>query len=439
MYTREKAQLIWREALEVLRDEFSKIVFDTWIKTLSPIDIQDNYLILQTENKYLKQTLERRYLNTIINTIQLVSTFDMQVKIVLDENSDLNDFTSEFFSQSNLNPKYVFETFVRGKSNELAYAAALSIAEKPEDTTYNPLFLYGGVGLGKTHLMHSIGNFIINKYPNARVLYVSTENFTNELINSILYKKNQEFREKYRDIDILLMDDIQFLYNKEGTQEEFFHTFNTLYSANKQIVISSDKPPKEIQNLEERLISRFECGLIVDITVPDFETRCAIIEKKAELEYIKMPREVKEFIAHHFVSNIRNLEGALNKVVAYSKLTKTPIDINLAEYALHDLINSEPKKNITIQDIQRVVCEYFKISYDDLISKKRDKNIAYPRQIAMYLARKLLNISLPKIGEQFGQRDHSTVIHACDKIFREIDLNEELRKILDELERLILR
>ena len=352
MYTREKAQLIWGEALEVLRDEFSKIVFDTWIKTLSPIDIQDNYLILQTENKYLKQTLERRYLNTIINTIQLVSTFDMQVKIVLDENSDLNDFTSEFFSQSNLNPKYVFETFVRGKSNELAYAAALSIAEKPEDTTYNPLFLYGGVGLGKTHLMHSIGNFIINKYPNARVLYVSTENFTNELINSILYKKNQEFREKYRDIDILLMDDIQFLYNKEGTQEEFFHTFNTLYSANKQIVISSDKPPKEIQNLEERLISRFECGLIVDITVPDFETRCAIIEKKAELEYIKMPREVTEFIAHHFVSNIRNLEGALNKVVAYSKLTKTPIDLNLDEYDLHDLINLETKKNLTIQDIQ---------------------------------------------------------------------------------------
>ena len=435
MYSYEKAKIIWDKTLIILEDEFTEVVFNTWIKTLVPIDIQDNCLILQTTQSFFKKTIEQRYLNTIINSIQLVSNFDMQAKIVLDQNSGINDFTNDFFSKSNLNPKYVFETFVRGKSNELAYAAALSIAENPQDTNYNPLFLYGGVGLGKTHLMHSIGNFIINKYPNAKVLYVSTENFTNELINSILYKKNQEFRDKYRDIDILLIDDIQFLYNKEGTQEEFFHTFNTLYSANKQIVISSDKPPKEIKNLEERLISRFECGLIVDITTPDFETRSAIIEKKAELEHVNIPPEVTEFIANNFISNIRNLEGALNKVAAYSKLTKSPITLALAENALRDLISHEKKHNITVQDIQKKVCEYFQISLEDLLSKKRDKNIARPRQIAMYLARKLLNISLPKIGENFGNRDHSTVIHACYKIFRELDNDKELQKMLDELEK----
>ena len=433
----DDAKILWQQVLKFIESEFTEVVFNTWIKTLIPIDIKNNCLILKTEQIFFKNTIEQRYLNTIINTIQYVSNYDMTAKIITDDELTSESHYNALLSNNNLNSKYVFENFVRGKSNELAYAAAVAIAEAPGNTTYNPLFLYGGVGLGKTHLMHSIGNYIVNQSPESKVLYISTENFTNELINSIRERKNQEFRSKYRDIDVLLIDDIQFLSDKEGTQEEFFYTFNTLYEANKQIVISSDQPPRQIKSLEERLSSRFACGLIVDITTPDFETRCAIIEKKAEIDHINIPYDVTEFIAKNFISSIRNLEGALNKVSAYSKLTKTKISLDLAEKVLKDLINETKKDNITIKTVQQIVSDYYNISVNDMLGKKRTKNIAYPRQIAMYLARKLINISLPKIGEKFGGRDHTTVIHACDKIFHDVNFNKDLQNILDSLEKRI--
>ena len=438
MHNNSDVKSLWDNTLKLLENEFTEVVFNTWIKKLIPISIENNCLILKTEQNFFKSTIEQRYLNTIINILQTVCNSDISAKIVT--SADLNNKSAKKIKSSasnNLNPKYIFETFVRGKSNELAYAAALAIAEAPGKTTYNPLFLYGGVGLGKTHLMHSIGNYILNQSPDSKVLYASTETFTNELINSIRERKNQEFRNKYRDIDVLLIDDIQFLSDKEGTQEEFFHTFNTLYEANKQIVISSDQPPKEIKTLEDRLRSRFGCGLIVDITLPDFETRTAIVEKKAELDHIKIPIEVTKFIAKNVVSNIRELEGALNKVAAYSKLTNMQITIELAEQALRDLITDAPKPDITVEFIQEIVANYYNITVEDMCGKKRTQNIAYPRQIAMYLSRKLIDMSLPKIGERFGGRDHSTIIHGCDKIFTELEKNSNLQKTMDELEKKI--
>jgi chromosomal replication initiator protein DnaA len=438
MHNYNDVKSLWADTLKLLESEFTEVVFNTWIKKLIPMSLENNCLILKTEQNFFKNTIEQRYLDKIINILQSVCNSDIIAKIVTE--ADLSNKPNKKIkssSNNNLNPKYIFETFVRGKSNELAYAAALAIAEAPGKTTYNPLFLYGGVGLGKTHLMHSIGNYILNQNPNTKVLYASTETFTNELINSIRERKNQEFRNKYRDIDVLLIDDIQFLSDKEGTQEEFFHTFNTLYEANKQIVISSDQPPKEIKTLEERLRSRFGCGLIVDITLPDFETRTAIVEKKAELDHIKIPTEVTKFIAKNIVSNIRELEGALNKVAAYSKLTNMQITIELAEQALRDLIIDSPKPDITVEFIQEIVANYYNITVEDMRGKKRTQTIAYPRQIAMYLSRKLIDMSLPKIGERFGGRDHSTIIHGCDKIFTEIENNPKLQKTIDELEKKI--
>lgn len=429
-------QSLWNDTLKLLENNFTEVVFNTWIKKLVPIKIENNCLILRTDQNFFKTTIEQRYLNTIINCLQSVSNSTITAKIVIDSELS-NEPKIKSSKKNNLNPKYIFETFVRGKSNELAYAAALAIAEAPGQTTYNPLFLYGGVGLGKTHLMHSIGNYILNQSPNSKVLYASTETFTNELINSIRERKNQEFRNKYRDIDVLLIDDIQFLSDKEGTQEEFFHTFNTLYDANKQIVISSDQPPKEIKTLENRLRSRFGCGLIVDITPPDFETRSAIVEKKAELDHIKISPEVTKFIAKNIASNIRELEGALNKVAAYSKLTNTQITLELAENALRDLISEAARPDITVEFIQEIVANYFNITVEDMRGKKRTQNIAYPRQIAMYLSRKLIDTSLPKIGEKFGGRDHSTVIHGCEKIFKELENDIELKKTIEELEKKI--
>lgn len=438
MHNDTDIKLMWANALKLLENEFTEVVFNTWIKKLIPLYIENNCVVLMTEQNFFKTTIEQRYLNTIINILQSVSNSDITAKIVTQ--ADLSNKPikeNKISSKNNLNPKYIFEAFVRGKSNELAYAAALAIAEAPGKTTYNPLFLYGGVGLGKTHLMHSIGNYILSQSPNSKVLYASTETFTNELINSIRERKNQEFRNKYRDIDVLLIDDIQFLSDKEGTQEEFFHTFNTLYEANKQIVISSDQPPKEIKTLEDRLRSRFGCGLIVDITLPDFETRSAIVEKKAEIDHIKIPAEVTKFIAKNIVSNIRELEGALNKVAAYSKLTNMQITLDLAEQALRDLISNTQKHDITVEFIQEIVSNYYNITIEDMCGKKRTQNIAYPRQIAMYLSRKLIDMSLPKIGEKFGGRDHSTIIHGCDKIFRELENDSNLQKSIDELEKKI--
>ncbi len=435
----------WYEALKLMEKNFTEVVFDTWIKTLEPFYMDDTIIILKTKITFYKTTIEQRYLFEITESLRAVTERHVEVKIVSEEELQKDTTsattqkvsTAELAFKSNLNPKYVFETFVRGKSNELAYAASVAVAEAPGQTTYNPLFLYGGVGLGKTHLMHSMGNYVLEQSPNTKVLYVSSETFTNELINSIKDRTNQSFRNKYREIDVLLIDDIQFLSEKEGTQEEFFHTFNTLYDANKQIVITSDQPPKEIKTLEDRLRSRFGCGLLVDITVPDFETRTAILEKKAELDGLVVSKEVTKFIAKSIASNIRDLEGALNKVHAYAKLSKTEITIELAEKSLKDLIRETERRGITVDVIQDIVSAHFNVSKEDICSKKRNQNIVVPRQIAMYLTRKILDLSLPKIGLAFGGRDHSTVIHGCDKITEDIEKDSKFRDTLIELERKI--
>jgi chromosomal replication initiator protein len=331
-----------------------------------------------------------------------------------------------------LNPKYTFSSFVIGNSNRFAHAASLAVAESPAKA-YNPLFIYGGVGLGKTHLMHAIGHYILASNPNAKVVYVSSEKFTNELINAIKDDKNEEFRNKYRNVDILLIDDIQFIAGKERTQEEFFHTFNELHDANKQIILSSDRPPKEIPTLEDRLRSRFEWGLIADIQVPDFETRMAILKKKADVENLNVANEVMGYIATKIKSNIRELEGALIRIIAYSSLTNREVTVDLATEALKDIISKKQGKHVTIDSIQDVVSSYFNLRVEDLKSQRRTRNVSYPRQIAMYLSRKLTDMSLPKIGEEFGGRDHTTVIHAYEKISGNLKTDDSLQHTINDI------
>ena len=340
---------------------------------------------------------------------------------------------------ANLNPRYTFDTFVVGKNNNMAHAASLAVAESPGEI-YNPLFLYGGVGLGKTHLMHSVAHFVLKNNPNAKVLYVSSETFTGELIDAIRNKNNistTEFREKYRYNDVLLIDDIQFIIGKESTQEEFFHTFNALYEAKKQIIISSDRPPKEIEKLEERLRSRFECGLTVDIQKPDFETRMAILRKKEELEGYNIDNEVIKYIASNVKSNIRELEGALTKIVAFGKLEKREINIELAETALKDLISPNAPREVTPQLIINVVSEHFGINALDVMGQKRSKELVFPRQIVMYLCGEMTTESLQNIGKSLGGRDHTTIIHGQKKIASELKSDEGLRNTVDILKKKI--
>ena len=328
----------------------------------------------------------------------------------------------------NLNPRYTFDTFVVGPTNKMAHAVSVAVAESPGGA-YNPLFLYGGAGLGKTHLMHSIAHHIINNRPDLRVLYVTSEKFTNELIDSLKHDKNKEFRDKYRNIDVLLIDDIQFIIGKESTQEEFFHTFNELHEAKKQIVISSDKHPREIATLEERLRSRFEWGITADIQPPDYETKMAILKKRAELERLDIDPEVMQYVATNINSNIRELEGALNKIFVFANLEKKPVTLELAENALKDTI--ECQKEVTPQLIMDVVAEHYNISVSDIISKKKNKEIANPRQICMYLSRKYTDYSLQNIGKIMGNRDHTTVIHGHDKINKMLETDETLKSNLD--------
>jgi len=432
---------VWAKTLAVLQEELSSVSFNTWVKPLTAIKIEDHCLYLQTDESFAKNIIESRHLNLIQNALREVSKTNLSVQIVLP--SDATTETDSSFVQpkstisevyGNLNPKYIFDKFVIGNSNRMAHAAALAVAESPGITTYNPLFLYGGVGLGKTHLMHSIAHFILTSKPNAKVLYVSSEKFTNELINSIRYNKNEAFRKKYRQVDVLLIDDVQFLSEKERTQEEFFHTFNELHGENKQIILSSDRPPKDIKTLEERLRSRFECGLMADIQTPDFETRIAILMKKAHSEQKNVPNDVFAFIAKNFASNIRELEGALIRVAAYAELANQPITLSLTEEALKDLIYEFSEKTINTELIQEIVANFYSVSVEELRGKKRTKHIAHCRQIAMYLCRKILDISLAQIGDSFGGRDHSTVIHGADKIQFDIEKDSSLRKALVELE-----
>lgn len=432
---------LWENSLKLIKTELTPASFNAFFSPIEPLKITSNTILLSVPNDFTKGILEARYMNLIESSINQISSSKYKIKFILDE-EELRNFENENVpkvevpSYSNLNPKYTFDTFVIGNSNRFAHAACVAVAEAPA-RAYNPLFLYGGVGLGKTHLMQAIGHHILSHTKNAKVVYVSSEKFTNELINSIKDDRNEEFRNKYRNVDVLLVDDIQFIAGKERTQEEFFHTFNTLHEANKQIIISSDRPPKEIPTLEDRLRSRFEMGLITDIQAPDFETRIAILRKKAQMENITVPNEVMSYIAKYIKSNIRELEGALTRVVAYSSLTNKEISFELAIEALKDIISSSKPQELNATLIKEKVSEYFNIKMDDFSSKKRTRAIAYPRQIAMYLTRELTDLSLPKIGEEFGGRDHTTVIHAHDKIVKDIktnsDIKDRINKIISDL------
>ncbi|WP_294376962.1 chromosomal replication initiator protein DnaA [uncultured Clostridium sp.] len=437
---------IWAKTLETIKSELSEVSFNTWIKSCEPISISSDTITISVPNSFTQDILDKRYKDLVANSIEVVCSKLYKIEFVIAseayEKEELkNDASNNSSSKSivvndemssTLNPKYTFNSFVIGNSNRFAHAASLAVAESPAKA-YNPLFIYGGVGLGKTHLMHAIGHYILDNNPSARVVYVSSEKFTNELINAIKDDKNEEFRNKYRNVDVLLIDDIQFIAGKERTQEEFFHTFNALHDANKQIILSSDRPPKEIPTLEDRLRSRFEWGLIADIQVPDFETRMAILKKKADVENLNVANEVMGYIATKIKSNIRELEGALIRIIAYSSLTNREVTVDLASEALKDIISKKQGKHITIDLIQDVVSSYFNLRVEDLKSQRRTRNVAHPRQIAMYLSRKLTDMSLPKIGEEFGGRDHTTVIHAYEKISENLKTDDSLQHTINDI------
>ncbi len=432
----------WDKIQELLRDEsdISKISYKTFLENLEPIRVHDNTIIIKTDDEIGRDYIERKYSKSIIIAIREIVGEIYNIKFMLPSEIEREEKRSSGKRQptinnneyNSLNSRYTFDTFVVGNNNKLAHAAALAVAESPAEA-YNPLFIYGGVGLGKTHLMHSIAHFILSENSESKVLYVSSEKFTNELINSIRDDKNEEFRQKYRNIDVLLVDDIQFIAGKERTQEEFFHTFNTLYEAKKQIIISSDRPPKEIKTLEERLRSRFEWGLIADIQPPDFETRMAILQKRAELEHLNLPNDVIQYVATNIKSNIRELEGGINKIIAYSTLVHKDLTKELAEDALKDLITPEKDKEITPEFILEIVAEHYNLNPADIVSKKRPREIAYPRQIVMYLSRTLTDLSLPKIGQILGKRDHTTIIHGYEKISKDIQKDSALKNTIEIL------
>ena len=435
---------IWFEASSKMQHYLSGPSYETWIKPSKPISIEGNTFTISTPEKFMQERLRANYVDIISEIIEGVTGQRFSIRVIVEgeENDASTSDNTKAVTESradykqhgelNLNPKYDFDSFVIGSGNRFAHAASLAVAEAP-GKAYNPLFLYGGVGLGKTHLMHAIGHYVLEHNPNSRVLYLSSEKFTNEFINSIRDNRAEEFRNKYRNVDILLIDDIQFIAGKEQTQEEFFHTFNALYEEQKQIIISSDRPPKEIPTLEDRLRSRFEWGLITDITPPDLETRIAILRKKADTDSLDIPNEVMLYIANQIDTNIRELEGALIRVVAYSSLVNKTIDASLAAEALKDIIPNAAPKIITIASIQKEVGEFYHVKLEDFKAKKRTQSIVFPRQIAMYLSRELTDSSLPKIGEEFGGRDHTTVIHAHEKISTKLKTDEKLRRELESI------
>ena len=419
----------------------SNISYNTWIDPLELASIDGDVITLVTVDKFYVENTQS-YVSFLANSFKNVLKTDIPYKInfLTREEAEINSsiqINTNSNPKTNLNPKYTFESFVIGENNRFAQAAAYAVSEAP-GTAYNPLFIYGGVGLGKTHLMHAIGNEILRRSPNKKVLYVTSEKFTNDFINGIRDKSNEKFREKYRNIDILLIDDIQFIAGKEGIQEEFFHTFNAISENKGQIVLTSDKPPKDINPLEERLKSRFEWGLMVDISQANYETRLAILRKKVQLENIVIDDLVLSNIATKIDSNIRELEGTLNKIVALASLTHSPITLEMAEKAVTDVIANK-EKVISPENIKVAVAKYYNVPLDDINSSKRSEKIAYARQVAMYLCRNLAKMQYKNIGVAFGNRDHSTVMHACDKIEKEIKIDTVSRTHVDNVKNIILK
>lgn len=431
---------VWDKVIEILKPEMPSISLDTWIKPLELVEKTDTKLIFKAQQEYQKTIVETRYLSLLKTALSYVTKKNYDISIILSEKAEKSDedVISNIYGYSNtcLNPKYTFDNFVIGNNTRFAHAACLAVAEAPS-TAYNPLFIYGGVGLGKTHLMHAIGNFMIERDPNAKVLYVTSERFLNDLVNAIGENKNEEFRLKYRNIDLLLIDDIQFIAKKERCQEEFFHTFNTLYEQGKQIVLTSDKPPKDINPLEERLKSRFEWGLIADIQPPEYETRLAILRKKAQNEKIIIDDDILAHIAQKIDSNIRELEGTLNKIIAEASLTNSPITMENALKAISHMSSSNSRL-LTSSLIIETVARYFDISVEDMLKTSREASITLPRQIAMYLCREMANMSYPKISADFKKKDHTTVMHACSKISKEVKEKYEVKQAVDNIKELLI-
>ena len=439
---KEELNELLTKAKELLREEMTPIAYSTWIRELDIESADNNNIVLVAIDPFQKESLSR-YLDLIRNTFNYITNRNCDVQIILKDDvaekdikaaKQLSNPTTSY--PSTLNPKYTFDSFVVGNNNRFAHAAALSVAEAPA-TAYNPLFIYGGVGLGKTHLMQAIANEILLNNRNAKILYVTSETFTNQLINAIKDGKNEMFRNKYRNIDVLLVDDIQFIAGKETCQEEFFHTFNSLHENGKQIIISSDKPPKDIKLLEDRLKSRFEWGLIADISNPDYETRLAILRKKAQLDNIIIDDEILSDIATKIDSNIRELEGVLNKLIANASLTGSQITIEMAEKAINDVVTKKDKV-LSLELIQETVSKYFNVTVEELKGVKRSNDITFPRQIAMYLCRNVAQLPLTKIGEGFGKRDHTTVIHACTKIEKELQNNLSTKRIVESVKNILI-
>lgn len=439
----------WEEILRTVKEEheLTDISFKTWLEPLKVFDVKDNtlYILVPDEQMGLNYITKKYTLPIKVAVAEIIGK-DYEIEFVLPEQAKsmrtpkpMAFVNAESIDKSSLNPNYTFDTFVVGNNNKLAHAASLAVAESPGEV-YNPLFLYGGVGLGKTHLMHSIAHFIQSNNPDVKILYVSSETFTNELIEAIRNGNNTamtKFREKYRNIDVLLIDDIQFIIGKESTQEEFFHTFNELHIAKKQIIISSDRPPKEMETLEERIRSRFEWGLQADIGSPDYETRMAILHKKVEMDGFKIKDEILHYIAVNIKSNIRELEGALNKLIAYSNLEGKPITMEIAVKELQNIISPDKPLEITPQLIVEVVSEHFNITVDQIMSKNRSSDIAKPRQIAMYLCKQMTSQPLDSIGQLLGGRDHSTIIHGVKKITSEYETDDVLRNTIDTIKKKI--
>ena len=444
MQSRELEELLTK-AKELLREETTPISYDTWLKNIEIQSMENGNVTLLSSTTFNRDTVEARYHDLLVNTFNYLTNKECSVTILSKEELESNPLNGQAISieknnpgyfNPTLNPKYTFDSFVVGNNNRFAHAAALAVAEAPA-TSYNPLFIYGGVGLGKTHLMHAIGNEILRNNKNASILYVTSEKFTNQLINAIKDNKNEQFRSKYRNIDVLLIDDIQFIAGKERVQEEFFHTFNTLHESGKQVIISSDRPPKDINLLEDRLKSRFEWGLIADISNADYETRLAILRKKAQLDSIIIDDEILANIANRIDTNIRELEGALNKLIARASLINSPITMEMAEWAINEIVSAKDKV-ISSQFIQETVAKYFNIDARDIAGAKRSADVVFPRQIAMYLCRTVPQLSLPQIGKDFGNRDHTTVMHACNKIEKEIKENKNTKLIVESVKNIII-
>jgi chromosomal replication initiator protein len=442
---------LWQETLAHLEQSLNPQHFSTWIKAIRFVSVEKDVIQLEVPNRFVRDWIRDHYVPMIRETVSRIGAVAYRIQLEIksssqEKESNVSEIETprqtpppadtsrdnqqrEWNGAGNINSKYVFDEFVAGSSNQFAYAAAMAVASNPA-TTYNPLFIYGGVGLGKTHLVNAIGNAIMKKNPGMRVCYYTSEKFMNELINSLRYAKMDEFRNKFRSMDVLLIDDVQFIAGKERTQEEFFHTFNALYESHKQIVVTSDKFPKEIPGLEERLRSRFEWGLIADIQPPDVETKQAILKMKAEHNGIELPEEVIQFLATSVSSNVRELEGFLIRIGAYASLTSTPVSLAMAREILKDIL-VEKNREITVEEIQKTVATHFNIKVADIKSPKRLKALVLPRQIAMYLARQLTSCSYPEIGERFGGKDHSTIIHAIKKMEKQMDQDFQLRSIIN--------